>query len=97
MRPYAHSCADRNTNVENPFEYNAAKFSNKPVPKNQLSDGELEGKIRSNNDMGIIDFSKGRRKKFINLRPGTTYFFTQFVINARGVGSMSDPVSIVCY
>lgn len=46
---------------------------------------------------GIIDFSKGRRKKFINLTPGTTYFFTQFVINARGVGSMSDPKSIVCY
>lgn len=45
---------------------------------------------------GIIDFSKGRRKTFINLTVGVNYYFVFFVINARGVGPMSLPVSILC-
>jgi len=45
---------------------------------------------------GVIDFSNNRKKTFINLTVGVHYYFVFFVINARGVGSMSLPVSILC-
>jgi hypothetical protein len=46
---------------------------------------------------GTIDFTKTRRKKFIGLTPGSRYYFVFFGINASGVGTLSDPVSIVCF
>jgi hypothetical protein len=44
-----------------------------------------------------LDFTKGRKKKFISLTPGTTYYFYFFGINAAGVGPLSTAVSIVCW
>jgi hypothetical protein len=46
---------------------------------------------------GIFDFTKGRKKKFMNLTPGTTYWVVMFGINTAGVGPVSQPISIVCY
>lgn len=46
---------------------------------------------------GIIDFTKSRKKKFMGLTPGTTYWVVMFGINTAGVGPVSQPVSIVCY
>jgi hypothetical protein len=46
---------------------------------------------------GILDFNKGRKKTFMGLTPGTTYWVTMFGINTAGVGPLCPPVSIVCY
>lgn len=51
--------------------------------------------IQSNG--GIFDFNKTRKKKFLGLTPGVTYYITFFGINAAGVGQFSDPVGIVCW
>jgi len=45
---------------------------------------------------GVIDFNPGRRKKFQNLTPGTTYYFTFYAANATGVSPFSTPVSLMC-
>lgn len=45
---------------------------------------------------GVIDFNLNRKKKFINLTPGTTYYFVFFAINASGVGELSASVSAMC-
>jgi hypothetical protein len=45
----------------------------------------------------IVDFKKSRKKKFIGLAPGTTYYFVFFGVNARGVGPFSKEVNIVCW
>jgi hypothetical protein len=45
---------------------------------------------------GSIDFNTSRRKLFINLTPGVTYYFVMFAINAAGVGPISEPESIMC-
>jgi len=45
----------------------------------------------------IVDFNKPRRKKFIGLTPGVTYYFSFFGINASGVGPLSVAKSIVCW
>lgn len=47
--------------------------------------------------MGILDFNKSRKKKFIGLTPGTMYYFTFFGINAQGVGDFSVPVGMLCW
>ncbi|MCF8278722.1 MAG: hypothetical protein K9J17_18490 [Flavobacteriales bacterium] len=46
---------------------------------------------------GIFDFTKGRKKKFLGLTPGVTYYFTFFGINTAGVGQFSAPVGLVCW
>lgn len=46
---------------------------------------------------GILDFTKARKKKFMNLTPGTTYWVIMFGINTAGVGPVSLAKSIVCY
>ncbi len=45
----------------------------------------------------VLDFKKGRKKKFLGLTPGVTYYFTFFGINAAGVGQFSETKSIVCW
>ena len=47
--------------------------------------------------MAIIDFTRNRKKKFMGLTPGVTYWFSFFAINATGVGPLSEPKSIVCW
>lgn len=44
----------------------------------------------------IIDLNKNRKKKFMGLTPGTTYFVTYVAINAQGVSSFSAPASCMC-
>lgn len=46
---------------------------------------------------GLIDFNKSRKKLFMGLTPGVTYYVTFFGINSAGVGPISATVSIVCY
>ena len=50
----------------------------------------------ANNIRTIIDFNQNRRKEFTGLLPLTTYYAVFFGINAGGVGSLSDPSSVVC-
>lgn len=45
---------------------------------------------------GVIDYNLNRKKTFINLSLGTTYYFVFFAINATGVGDLSASVSIMC-
>ena len=44
----------------------------------------------------IVDLNDQREKKFQNLKPGVTYYFYYYAINAAGVGPMSDGVSMMC-
>lgn len=44
----------------------------------------------------VIDFTSSRKKKFVGLTPGSTYYFVFFGINARGVGDFSEVKSIMC-
>lgn len=44
----------------------------------------------------VLDLNKSRKKEFMGLTPGTTYYFVFIVINASGVGPMSDVRSIMC-
>lgn len=45
----------------------------------------------------ILDLTTQRVKKFSGLKPGTTYYFYYYAINASGVSMLSAPVSIVCW
>ena len=44
----------------------------------------------------IFDFNKSRKKKFMGLTPGTTYYIYFFAINASGVSPLSDVRSLMC-
>lgn len=44
----------------------------------------------------FIDFNQTRKKSFSSLQPGAFYYIVFFAINASGVGSFSDPTSIMC-
>lgn len=44
-----------------------------------------------------LDFSKARRKRFLGLIPGRTYYCTYYVLNASGVSQLCPPVSIQCW
>jgi hypothetical protein len=44
----------------------------------------------------IIDINKNRKKKFMALTPGVTYFVTFVAINAQGVSPFSDSASCMC-
>lgn len=44
----------------------------------------------------IIDLNKNRKKKFMGLTPGTTYFITYVAINAQGVSPFSASASCMC-
>jgi len=58
------------------------------VPKSEPTEGKAEG--------DIFDFGIKRRKTFINLTPGITYYFVFYAANAEGVGPLSRPVSLMC-
>ena len=45
---------------------------------------------------GTFDLNPSRKKEFINLMPGTVYYFVFYAYNAKGVSSLSDPVNIMC-
>ena len=45
---------------------------------------------------GTFDLNPGRKKEFINLIPGTVYYFVFYAYNAKGVSSLSDSVNIMC-
>ena len=44
-----------------------------------------------------IDLGRGRKKLFIGLKNGVTYYFTFYAVNAGGASSLSPAVSIVYY
>lgn len=44
----------------------------------------------------IMDINKNRKKKFMALIPGVTYFVTFVAINAQGVSPFSDSASCMC-
>lgn len=45
----------------------------------------------------IADLTSQRIKKFTGLRPGRTYYFYYYAVNAAGVSLLSAPVSMVCW
>lgn len=44
-----------------------------------------------------FSLTKGRKKKFIGLTAGMTYYFYFYGVNAQGVGALSEPKSIICW
>ncbi len=48
------------------------------------------------NIVAIIDVTKGRKKQFINLQPGTEYFFYFYATNSGGASQLSEVRSIIC-
>jgi hypothetical protein len=76
------------------FEDNRAGLSPEPGP--DLQPMPMMG-LNDDTPHGILDFTKGRKKKFMNLTPGTTYWVIMFGINTAGVGPVSLAKSIVCY
>lgn len=63
-----------------------------PTPE----EGEPEVKALGTG-VAVFDFKKTRKKKYIGLTPGTTYWFYFFGINSAGVGDLSPGKSIVCW
>jgi hypothetical protein len=69
----------------------------------QLTMGDLQQQLAGASasvqqvSMAIFDFTRNRKKKFMGLTPGITYWFSFFAINATGVGPLSEPKSIVCW
>ncbi len=51
---------------------------------------------KGSNVIVVIDVTKGRKKQFINLQPGTEYFFYFYAGNASGVSLLSEVRSIIC-
>ena len=45
----------------------------------------------------IVDLTDQREKHFLNLKPGVTYYFYYYAVNATGVGPLSEVVSMVCW
>lgn len=45
---------------------------------------------------GTIDLNANRKKKFVNLTPGVTYYFVFYASNSQNVSSLSDSVSMMC-
>ncbi len=45
----------------------------------------------------ILDFNKSRRKKFIGLEPGVTYWVYYYAVNTAGVSPLSDGVSFLLW
>jgi hypothetical protein len=44
-----------------------------------------------------LDFTDQRVKKFQNLKHDVTYYFYYYAVNAKGVGPLSEAVSMVCW
>ncbi|MCF8257534.1 MAG: hypothetical protein K9J06_08280 [Flavobacteriales bacterium] len=44
-----------------------------------------------------LDFSKARKKRFLGLISGRTYYCIYYVINANGVSQLCPAVSIQCW
>lgn len=44
----------------------------------------------------IFDFNKSRKKTFINLQVGFTYYFYFYAINANGVSQLSNGAALMC-
>jgi hypothetical protein len=46
--------------------------------------------------VGSVDLNQNRKKEFLNLEPGTTYYFVFFAVNASGVSPLSISASLMC-
>ncbi len=44
-----------------------------------------------------LDFTEQREKHFLNLTHDVTYYFYYYAVNAKGVGPLSEVVSMVCW
>jgi len=44
-----------------------------------------------------LDFTDQRTKHFLNLKHDVTYYFYYYAVNAKGVGPLSEAVSMVCW
>lgn len=44
----------------------------------------------------LLDLNPGRKKQFINLQPGVTYYVVFYASNSAGVSGFSGTVSIMC-
>jgi hypothetical protein len=67
-----------------------------PIPVDPENPTEVVQPL-TQTDGAILDFNKKRKKKFLGLTPGVTYYFTFFGINSSGVGQFSEPVSLMCW
>lgn len=45
---------------------------------------------------GTFDLNPNRKKKFVNLTPGVTYYFVFYAYNAQGVSPLSASASLMC-
>ena len=51
---------------------------------------------KGSNVIVVIDVNKGRKKQFVNLQPGTEYFFYFYATNTGGASQLSEGRSIIC-
>jgi len=79
---------------------------NRPMPPTPVLDEDgnpvpVPAMFRELREKGItrlvIDLNKGRRKTFVNLQPGRTYWCVFFAGNAKGASFISQPISIQCW
>lgn len=65
--------------------------SGSPVAANNTAISASDGMIS-----GTFDLNMNRKKRFLNLIPGVKYYFRFYAMNAQGVSSLSDSVSLMC-
>lgn len=63
------------------------------VVASEATDNAPEATIPSGT---LMDLNTNRKKRFLGLDPGTTYYAVFSVTNASGVGQLSEPRSILC-
>jgi len=60
-----------------------------------INDGGSPSPVPGDNVL-IFDFNKSRKKTFLNLQVGATYYFYFFAVNANGVSQFSNGASLMC-
>ena len=58
--------------------------------------GQAEASAAPPTLAAIMDFNTSRKKKFVNLQPGTIYYFAFFAVNAAGVSALSNSEKLMC-
>lgn len=92
--------------------YGCIMTANEPLPANVIMNGKGQLVVSESGDptapddtaisasdgqiSGTFDLTQGRKKSFINLNPGTFYYFRFYASNSRGVSGLSESVGIMC-
>jgi len=90
--------------IENAKHYGCIMTEGAPLPDFAVVTGDgkiifpIDGSPAPGGPVSVqFDFTDQREKHFTNLKHDVTYYFYYYVVNATGVGPLSEPVSIVCW